>query len=198
MKFNGEIIELFGEKLILHERSIGDAFDHNEFAEKQINWNANSEIYFNVLIFQKALQFNISGLPHFSIRGKTFQLRPFRYKKLNKLLSIENIYKNLGIGRLRELVEKIRFDLEKQPRETSEGEKISNNNLIQLVVEYSKMNWDDVNKLSVSEFTIRLEQAFNMLNTHISGKFGTKTQADEYNEALEAYNFFYPENDTVN
>lgn len=198
MKYNGEIIELFGEKLLLHERAIGDAFTHNSFAETQNTWTANSEIYLNVLILQKALQFNIEKLPHITLRGKKYYLRPSKYKKLTKLLSIENIYKNLGVGSLKKLVDKIRFDLEHQSRESAEGEKIGHDNMVQLVAEYSRMTWDDVRKLSVSEFTIRLEQAFNMLNTQISGKFGTKSRADEYNEALEAYNHFFPENETVN
>lgn len=198
MKFNGEIIELFGEKLYLHERTIGVAFDHNEWAESQTKWDANSEIYLNVLILQKALQFNLDRLPIFTFNGKKYSIAFTRYKKLSRLLSTEYIFKNLGVGKLRELTDKVRFKLEKQSRNTQESEKVSRATMIQLVAKYSNMNWEEVELLSVNEFTIRLEQAVNMLNSERTGKFGIKSSSDEMKEWEKAYNHFYPENDTVN
>ena len=209
-KFNGEIINLFGEELLLHERCIKDAFDLNEFAEDQTKWTANSEIYLQVVILQKSLSLNIDKIK-IAIAEKEAKInsllsfRPFKKQKLQKeltelkkklahltnLFTIESIYQNVGIGRLRELNDKIRFDLEKQSRATEKGEKIGRANMTQLVARFSNMKWEDVENLSVSEFTVRLEQSINMLNTEISGKFGVKSKSDEISEWEKVYDHFY-------
>lgn len=190
-KYKGEIISLFGEKLLLHERSIKDAMDLNEFIKGRASFDPATEIYINTLILLNALRFNIERLLYFKFRGKRIPLRLFKYKRLRKKLSINYIYKNLGIGTLKQLVDKVRFDFEKQPRSNQKTEEISRSNMIQLVAKYSNMKWGEVEELSVSEFTIRLEQAFNMLNTEISGRFGIKSRADEEKETLDAYNHFF-------
>lgn len=209
-KFNGEIINLFGEELLLHERCIKDAFDLNEFAEDQTKWTANSEIYLQVVILQKSLSLNIDKIK-IAIAEKEAKInsllsfRPFKKQKLQKeltelkkklahltnLFTIESIYQNVGIGRLRELNDKIRFDLEKQSRATEKGEKIGRANMTQLVARFSNMKWEDVENLSVSEFTIRLEQSINMLNAETTGKFGTTSKAQEVSEWEKVYNHHF-------
>lgn len=194
MSYRSQYIELFGERLLLHERSIKDAQDHNEFAESITTWDFTSELYFNVLILRKALKANLNQLPYLALGGKRFPLRVFKFRKLSRILSEEYIYKNLGVGTLRSLVDKIRFDLEMLPRNNESTEKISRANLTQLVARYSNMTWDEVEKLSVSEFNIRLEQSINMMNAETSGKFGIKSRADELRDAEDAYNHFFSNN----
>lgn len=216
--YNGEIINLFGEDLLLHERSIKDAFDQNEFAEDQKEWSANSEIYFQVTILISALKYNIE-LADQKLKEKERELfslesSPFSFiawKKVRKIteeistlrekfydyqskISIQYIFQNLGIGKLRELVDKVRYDLEKQPRTNEKGEKVGRANMTQLVAKYSYMKWDDVEKLSVSEFTIRLEQAINMMNMEFTGKFGVKSQSDEQKEWEKFYEHSFGNN----
>ncbi len=217
-KFNGEIINLFGEELLLHERSIKDAFDQNEFAEDQKEWTANSEIYFQVIVLLSALKYNIELADQklsekerelFALESSPFSF--FAWKKARKItaeistlreklydyqskISIQNVYQSLGIGTLRTLVDKVRYDLEKQPRTNEKGEKVGRANMTQLVAKYSFMKWDDVEKLSVSEFSIRLEQAINMMNMEFTGKFGIKSQSDEQKEWEKFYEHSFGNN----
>lgn len=217
-KFNGEIINLFGEELLLHERSIKDAFDQNEFAEDQKDWNANSEIYFQVIVLISALKYNIELADQklsekerelFSLESSPFSF--LAWKKVRKItkeiytlreklydyqskISIQHLYQNLGIGTLRALVDKVRYELEKQPRTNEKGEKAGRANMTQLVAKYSFMKWDDVEKLSVSEFSIRLEQAINMMNMEFTGKFGVKSQSDEQKEWEKFYEHSFGNN----
>lgn len=218
-KFTGEIINLFGEEVLLHERSIKDAFDHNEFAEEQNEWTANSEIYFQVIILISALKFNIEladkklfekEKEFFLFNSNTFNfLSRRKIKKLSeeisnlranlsllkKKITIEYIYENLGIGALRSLIDKVRYEFEKQPRLSNEkNEKVGRSNMVQLVAKYSSMAWDDVERLSVSEFTIRLEQAINMMNMELTGKFGMKSQSDEQREWDKFYEHSFGNN----
>lgn len=216
--FNGEIINLFGEDLLLHERSIKDAFDQNEFAEDRKEWTANSEIYLQVIILISALKYNIELADQklsekerelFSLESSPFSF--LAWKKVRKItkeiytlreklydyqskISIQNVYQSLGIGTLRALVDKVRYELEKQPRTNEKGEKVGRANMTQLVAKYSYMKWDDVEKLSVSEFTIRLEQAINMMNLEFTGKFGIKSQSDEQKEWEKFYEHSFGNN----
>lgn len=194
MKLRGEIIELFGEKLLLHERTIKDSDELDEFVKSLDNWDRQTENFIGVSILQRALKLNIDRLPYFTFRNKKISLRPFRYKKLKHLLSDDHIYNNLGIGRLKELVNKIRFDLEKQiPNEDGGGEEISRANRIQLVAKYSNLRWEEVEQLSVSEFVIRLEQAINILSSELNGKFGLRSHADEVRQAQREYEDLFGE-----
>lgn len=210
MKFNGRIINLFGEELFLHERTIKDAFDHNEFAEDQTEWTANSEIYFQVVILQSALKFNITKISEelkqkINERENTLFFRLLKKNKLTveieslkvqeakfkKKLKLDYIYQNLGIAKLRELVDVVRFDIEKQSRSNEKTEKIGRANMVQLVAHYSNMKWEDVENLSVSEFVLRLEQSINLLNSQAGGPWASTSKTDEQREWEKVYEHFY-------
>ena len=81
--YNAANVELFGEHLILHERSISDAFATNDFLSSQ-EYTLRVDTFIKVTILRDALQFNLHKLPKVTIGGKEIQLRPFKYARLKK------------------------------------------------------------------------------------------------------------------
>ncbi|MBK7979245.1 MAG: hypothetical protein IPK06_04380 [Ignavibacteriae bacterium] len=142
MKFNGEYIELFGEKLLLHERTFKDAQDLVEWiSENKNKQSASFEITVKLNFLIDALKFNVIKHPYASkhLFAKKYLYRPFRKRKLKNINSgiFEN---NLSTRMADELIHKIRFDLEKQKNTTKEGSVLSRTLMLQMVSQYSGNN----------------------------------------------------------
>lgn len=191
MKFNGEYIDLFGEKLLLHERTFKDAQDLVEwmFGNKKIE-SASFEATVKLNFLIDALKFNVEKHPFASnhLFTKKYWYRPFRKRKLLKLFSPEFLKNNLSSRMVDELIHKVRFNLEKQKNNSKEGTVLSRTLMLQMVSQYSGITWEEAENLSVSEFEARLEQALNIYNSERGGELNLKSRDQlerESNKELE-------------
>ncbi len=182
-KYDGVHIKLFGIRLLLHERSIKDAFELNRQIDSLDEIDALVDIHLKIKTILDALKFN----------KKIYKYNLFTRNKLSKILTQEYLYKNLSLKRLDELYNKVVYELEKQAKEKGGKKTMSTENMIQLVSKFSNISWEETLELSVSEFLIRLEQAINYMNFIASGKYNALTERDKQIKLEKEYEQIFGE-----
>lgn len=179
MSFKAEIIDLFGEKLILHERTIGDEFRHRDKMLSIIDYDETHELLLNCQMLLDGLSLNIKDC-YLLIGDIKILTKPFRKRKLSKLLSIKNLFENLRIGELNRLLNKLNIDLEGLEKGTGDNKVvISRANMISLVCEFTNCKWEDVLNLPITEFRERLEQAMKIAAIYGGGKYDPLSEKDK-------------------
>jgi hypothetical protein len=174
-KYNGKYIKLFNKKLLFHERSMGDALELNEFVESLDSVDISTDCYIKTVAVLDGLKLNLD-------QGN-------ENEGLDELITAENMYRSCSIRQLNELYDVLVYDLEKAARtkERDTKEKISSSVAIGLISRYFSMSWDDVKNLSVSQYVLRLEQAFNFMKYDKTGSFDLLNHIDKQVELEDEY-----------
>lgn len=59
-----------------------------------------------------------------------------------------------------------------------------------MICNFTRIGWDDVDGLYITDYKARLEQAQNLANLYRGGKFNYQDSKDKHNEFLEDIEFF--------
>ena len=177
LKWKGTYIELFGERLLLHERCIKDASRTSQAVNGLSEFDSITETYLKIFVLLDALKFNLQQT--FKIFGWEFPINPFKHSRLKKKLTVEYFEQNLGIGTLDKYSGVVLHDLEGKLKDRQTDKSISYEFMIGLVRQYYNLSLEQVENMPVSEFTLKLEQSINYLNAIRGAKVQTMSAADE-------------------
>lgn len=197
MNYKGVKIELFGLSLFLHERSFADAIKLNEFwKDKEASKDAvYAAALTKIEVLKDALKFNFQTCYLWKI-----PIKPFRLKKLKRLITTNYLFDNIGIATLNKLTDKVIYELEGQEK-AGDKEVMSTSRMISLVSQFTGISWKEAEQLPVSQFTARLNEAVNLAGLFGGGKFGLKSEKDIKDENLRHYEMvkeFWEEQGLVN
>lgn len=186
--FKAEYISLFGVRLILHERYIGDLWKLEDLKKSFDDIDAQRQILLSLQMFTDAMRLNIEKC-YLHLGPIKILFRYFRKRKLKKIFSKKYLLDNLGIGELNRYLDKVNIQFEGLERSTDEDTPttMSRKNMISLVANFTHCTWDEVYKMSVSEFKDRLEQAVKIAVIYGGGKYDPLTEEEKQENLNKEY-----------
>jgi hypothetical protein len=192
MKIRFENIELFGQKLILHERIASDVHDFNdfvrsEFGNKKVNLIEHAVLCVDVI--QDALKANIEQLHWFNFIKK---------KRYKKTLSSSYLLKNLSAEKRSKLFMKVVEELEITEVSTRKGKsknsaEMSRDYQVCLVAMHSQIGFDEAERLPITQFKTRLDFAISFSAFKRGDKFDMLSSIDRRMEDIRLHQQLYPE-----
>lgn len=192
MKIRFENIELFGQKLILHERIASDVHDFNDFVKSEFGNKKINVIEHAVLcvdVIQDALKANIEQLKWFNFIKK---------RKYKKILSSQFLLKNLSVEKRNKLFMKIIEDLELTEKISSKAKNKNSAEMCRdyqtcLVALHSNISYDEAEQLPITQFKSRFELAISFSAFKRGDKFDLLSSIDKMKALHRDLKLLHPE-----
>lgn len=188
MKLKTKNIILFGEPVILSERSARDVFTTAEFIEKYPE-DDYAGIITRISIIQSALIINLSTLQWWRI------LKRFKYRfKFSTRYILAHLSTNQIVDLSNEILEELEcVDISKKKVDEEEQKPLSNTYKLLLVRAATGLSINDCRELPITFFNEALEFAFNYGGFKRGESFNPQSYIDKRIELMKIHKMMFPD-----